>query len=298
MNRECNIVKDIISLYVENMVSRDTRTFIEEHLEHCPECRSELEHIRKPVEFVTDMSAAPINDLKKKLFVRRVQTVLFTTALVLAIAVSVFAIMTAPRFFPYSHSLVQVTEGQNGVLTITFDNSVTGYGYTVRGDKERGTEIYCINAWDTVWDKHITDRGQQNIVITPTSNADIAVYYAQNNGSEDVLIYGLNMDDNAGTVTLPRLILIQYFGMAMLALTILIMARFLFRRREKVKIWLNWIIPFPIAYILAHICTKGISFYSYSAQRDFSIIVLVAILLYCVMLTGGNLYKAKKERKS
>ena len=83
MNRECNIVKDIISLYVEDMVSRDTRTFIEEHLEHCPECRSELEHIRKPVEFVTDMSAAPINDLKKKLFVRRVQTVLFTTALVL-----------------------------------------------------------------------------------------------------------------------------------------------------------------------------------------------------------------------
>lgn len=297
MNKECNIVKDILPLYAEDMVSGDTRNFVEEHLEHCPECRSEFERIRKPVEFVTDISAAPINNLKKKLFVRRVQTVLFTTALVFAIAACVFAIMTAPRFFPYSNSLVQVTEDQNGVLTITFDECVTGYGYTVSHDKETGAEIYCINAWDTVWDKYITDRGQQNMVITPASNADIRVYYVQNNGSWDVLIYGLTMDANAGTITLPRLILAQYFGMAVLASVMLITARFLFRKQEKVKIWINRIMPFPIAYIFAHMCVKGASFQSYSAQRDFSVMILTAILFYCVILSGSCLYKAKQERQ-
>lgn len=295
MNRECNIVKDIIPLYVEDMVSQDTRTFIEEHLEHCEECRSELGHIRKHAGFAPKMSAAPMNDLKKKLFAKRVQTVLFTTALIIAIAASVFGFMTSPRFLPYSQSLVQVTEGQAGVLTIAFDNSVTGYGCTVDRDKETGTEIYCINAWDTTWDRYFTQRGQQNVVITPTSNADIAVYYAQNNGSEDILIYGPDTNDDVDSVTLPRLILAPYFLMAMLVSIMLIMARLLFHKQEKPKVWLNRIIPFPIAYLLAHICTKGLSFDSYSAQRDFSIISLVALLLYCAILSGGSLYKAKKR---
>lgn len=298
MNSACNIVKDIIPLYAEDMVSEDTRAFLEEHLEHCAGCRSELAHIRKSAGVVPDMGAVPMHDLKKKLFARRVQTVLFTTALVFAIAASVFAIMTAPRFFPYSHSLVQVTEDPSGSLTIAFDKSVTGYSYTVSHERETGAEIYCLNAWDTVWDKHFTDRGQQNMVITPASHAGTAVYYAQNNGSEDVLIYGLGADDNAGSATLPRLILAQYFLMAALASIMLITARFLFRKREKTKVWLNRMIPFPIAYILAHICTKGASFRSYSAQRDFSVLLLVALLLYCVMLSGGSLYKAKKERNA
>lgn len=43
MKNECNYVRDILPLYLENMVSEQTREFVKEHLEHCPECVAELE---------------------------------------------------------------------------------------------------------------------------------------------------------------------------------------------------------------------------------------------------------------
>ena len=47
MKNECNIIRDILPLYVENMVSADTSAFVEEHLEKCAECRAELEDMKK-----------------------------------------------------------------------------------------------------------------------------------------------------------------------------------------------------------------------------------------------------------
>ena len=42
-NRECSIVRDILPLYVENVISDDTKQFVDEHLSHCTECKNELE---------------------------------------------------------------------------------------------------------------------------------------------------------------------------------------------------------------------------------------------------------------
>ena len=42
MSNQCNLIKDILPLYVEDMVSTDTQEFVNAHLEHCAECRAEL----------------------------------------------------------------------------------------------------------------------------------------------------------------------------------------------------------------------------------------------------------------
>lgn len=296
MESKCNVIKDILPLYAEDMVSTDTKMFVEEHLEHCTECRAEFEWIRKPVAFVPDTDVTPLKNLKKKLLVKRIQTIFFTATLVFAVLVSVFAILTSPKFFPYSDSLMNVIENPDKTVTITFDNKVTGYSCTKRFDSETGAEVYCINAWNTFLDLRFSNRGKQNIVISPV-NTDVQVYYAQNDGSEDVLIYGSYKNTNEGTVTLPRLILMLYFLLALFVFVVLIALRFLLRKKETVTIWIDRVILFPLAYIMAHFCTKGISFETYSSQRDFCIIIFVAILLYCTMLTGFSLYKAKKERK-
>ena len=48
MKNKCNIIRDILPLYVEDMVSADTSAFVEEHLEKCAECRAELEDMKRP----------------------------------------------------------------------------------------------------------------------------------------------------------------------------------------------------------------------------------------------------------
>ena len=61
MKNECSIVQDILPLYVEEMVSDDTVSFVREHLKDCPRCRAELEKLQKPVEvqLKPDINAAP-----------------------------------------------------------------------------------------------------------------------------------------------------------------------------------------------------------------------------------------------
>ena len=50
MKNECNIIRDILPLYIEDMVSADTAAFVEEHLETCAECRANLENLKNYIE--------------------------------------------------------------------------------------------------------------------------------------------------------------------------------------------------------------------------------------------------------
>ncbi len=47
MRNECNIIRDLLPLYVENMVSDDTASFVREHLEKCDLCRAEADTLRQ-----------------------------------------------------------------------------------------------------------------------------------------------------------------------------------------------------------------------------------------------------------
>ena len=46
MKNECSYVRDVLPLYLENMVSEETSAFVKEHLENCPECAAELEAMK------------------------------------------------------------------------------------------------------------------------------------------------------------------------------------------------------------------------------------------------------------
>ena len=293
MSNKCNLIRDILPLYVEDMVSTDTREFVREHLGHCESCHAEFEHMRKPAGFIPDADIVPLKRIKKELFIKRLQTIFFTAILACSILAVAFGILTSPEFFPYSDKLFNVIDGSNGSIIITFDNKVTGYSCIKEFNKETDTEIYHINAWTTAWDGYSSNRGKQNMVIPFDGENKIQIFYAQNDGSEDVLIYGINENTNEDSVTLPRLILMPYFLLALLAFVILVILRLLLRNKQAIIVWIDRIILFPISYIAAHLCTKGISFTTYSSQRDFCIIMLVAMLFYFTMLTGKSLYKEK-----
>lgn len=49
--KECAIVKDLLPLYIENMVSDETESFIKEHLNECEDCRNDLESLKTDESF-------------------------------------------------------------------------------------------------------------------------------------------------------------------------------------------------------------------------------------------------------
>ena len=46
MKNECCYVRDVLPLYLEDMVSEETSAFVKEHLEKCPECAKEFEDMK------------------------------------------------------------------------------------------------------------------------------------------------------------------------------------------------------------------------------------------------------------
>ena len=47
MNKECEVIRDLLPLYADDVCSQTSRELIEEHLHDCPECSAVLEKLRK-----------------------------------------------------------------------------------------------------------------------------------------------------------------------------------------------------------------------------------------------------------
>ena len=141
----CNLIKDILPLYIEDMVSADTREFVSKHLEHCAECHAEFERMQKATKFIPDTDPdtdiVPLKRVKRDLFIKRLQTICFTAILACAIVTIVFGILTSPKFFPYSDNLLNVIDVPDRSVIITFDSEVTGYSCNEVFDNETETAI-------------------------------------------------------------------------------------------------------------------------------------------------------------
>ena len=57
MKNECSVVRDLLPLYIEDMVSDETAQYINEHISNCAECKAELASLKE---------GADIQDQKKK----------------------------------------------------------------------------------------------------------------------------------------------------------------------------------------------------------------------------------------
>lgn len=47
MKTECSIVKDLLPLYVEDMLRMETVQYIDEHIQQCPDCNAELGKLKQ-----------------------------------------------------------------------------------------------------------------------------------------------------------------------------------------------------------------------------------------------------------
>jgi hypothetical protein len=96
MKNECNIIRDILPLYIEDMVSADTSAFVEEHLETCAECRANLENLKNTsqIEEVSlaeqDNDILPLRTIKKKW--QRKKVLLICTTVLITILISVIGL--------------------------------------------------------------------------------------------------------------------------------------------------------------------------------------------------------------
>ena len=206
-------------------------------------------------------------------------------------------------------------------ISVNLLTPVSGTEVTSTQEPDSGRTVYFITAWRTPLDtwrgafdktgdtpnaRSANDRTQREadalqgalgkvesartLFTLDTANC-AAVCYSQNNGQDDVLLCG-SMD--GGVVSLPRLAL-GYYELLSFALLITLGIAFFLCRRKKIGKALGHLALLPVCYLLGHLLVKGLSTTSYQLQRDFSLIVLTAALLYTAALLAGALLRQRRD---
>ena len=300
MKNECSIIQDILPLYVEEMASDDTVSFVREHLKDCPRCRAELEKLQKPVEvqLKPDINATPLKRLKKALLMKKLQTILCTVAILLALMLAVISLLTAPEYFEYTPDLVTASETGAGEVTLSFSGKVTGYNLQQIDDPDGRNTVYHLEAWTSPWDRMFKKNGAWAVTVSPENDKPLLIYFTQIADGSSVNLYGEAASDNSGWVALPGLSL-GYWLIINIVLFIILGALWLgARKKEHFRRWVEYLLLIPIAYGLGHLCVLGFRTVSYSEWRDFQLILAIGILLYCAMLLALNIFYAGRKRSN
>lgn len=308
MRNKCNIIRDLLPLYVEHMVSSDTADFVTEHLNNCDACKIEYEKIKEPQPSQDISDAAPLLKLSEKLKAKRIQTIALTAVFVIAVLVSAFAILGAPIYLPYSDNLITLTQSSDQTILITFAETVTDYRYTVYKDPDGNDCYYCeIEAWTCLWDKWFSKRnGNLSQAVKTMQTNPIIVVYVPSDGTENICIAKYNPNDKnqihntveyLNTIILPRLSLGYYLLLAVAVLVVCGIVWFGARKNAILRIWIERIGLYPVAYIISHCIVSGINLTSYSLPRDISLIIFISILFYSGLLLAHNIWYVRKEIK-
>ncbi len=333
MNKDCSIVQDLLPLYAEDMLREGTKEYVDGHLAQCEACRAELAALKADVPSAP-VNAQPLRALKKQLQRKKLTAVLLAVTLALTLAAAGFAYLTAPQYLPYSETEWTVARADGAVtaegladlsgvesISVNLLTPVSGAKVTSTQEPDSGKTVYFITAWRTpldtwrgAFDKtgdapnahSANDRTQREadalqgalgkvesartLFTLDTANC-AAVYYSPNNGQDDVLLCGSR---DGGIISLPRLAL-GYYVLLSLALLIPLSIAFFLCRRKKAGKALGHLALIPACYLVGHLLVKGFVTTSYQMQRDFSLIILAAALLYAAALLAGTLLRQRRD---
>ncbi len=280
MNK-CSLVKDLFSLYEENLLSEESEEFVKEHLLECENCRAQFMDDNKDDPKPISLSQKEKTDLvflaksiKKEQF-RYGRALVF---LCLAVFFIMISILTKPISIEYRKDLWQETStGQDDMLIFSKDVS----NIVIEKD-DRG--IY-IKANTNLWHKWFSKDQQISIPLSET----LPSYYVNENKNA-VLIRGESEDE--GLIVLPSLVLNYYFLIASLLSIILLVILVLGWKKENRR-WKLIAFAIPTSYILGSITIKGFSGVTFYPIRDFFWILLIGLCYFMIFHSVLSIKESK-----
>lgn len=189
----CDVVKDLIPLYVDDVLSSDSRMLVEEHLQSCEKCS---EYCKVLSVGVVDIPAKVENDkavikkIKKKINYKRLVTACVSAAVVAALSLSIFyAVFVREQYLPFAETGVYVEDE-----TIKTKNEYQCfYGYEDPDDKS----VFYMYLSTTSYHKHQQkDAPTEMFHLSDTDNTISTIYYIPEEYLDDFKNYsrGSNHD--------------------------------------------------------------------------------------------------------
>lgn len=129
MKVSCNIIRDILPLYAEDLASEDTKRLVDEHLCGCDECTRELGTLKKVQVIPVDADPAGLKKVKKTIVIRRIVAVMTALLMVLSIYTCFVMFLDAGIYLTAEQAVESVEKLDDGGIRIHW----TDIGITATG---------------------------------------------------------------------------------------------------------------------------------------------------------------------
>ena len=226
---DCNIIRDLLPLYEDNVASQETQELIRTHLVDCLDCREELRKMRTPI------SLPPAGDeeavkrfLEYRAEVRRKQNrkiirLMAIAAAIVTVLIASLLWYTRPRSWESITYNGEITRFSAVVHTYGFSGDTVGFK-TYEMDEENGLQApgqqilalleettYRVRPWDTLKYSHGGSYGESGsgsmtiyLMFDHDQQAEYLILYSSGTVSKGDTIYtakdGVNLYKNISAV--------------------------------------------------------------------------------------------------
>ena len=130
--KECKIVQDLLPSYIDNLTTKETKDYIEEHLEKCQDCKQVLESMKK--DFNLNITKKDNQEVK---YIKKFNKKINILKLIILSVIVVFIILTARKVIIISNL------SQNAENTINTENYHT-ITYSYQLEDHSKTEVFSL----------------------------------------------------------------------------------------------------------------------------------------------------------
>ena len=163
MDISCDIVRDLLPLYAEDMVSSDSRKLVDDHLCGCDECTKILGSIQKAASIPVVTEPESLQKIRKGIRRRRILSVMAASLTLITLASFVITYLFAPFQLTKEQALDDFYIREDGAVVIDYSPSVMGR--ILHGDGEN----WFIHQYSTRYD---TWQGENRKSLEETFGAD------------------------------------------------------------------------------------------------------------------------------
>ncbi len=78
LSEQCAIVQDLLPLYIEQIVSPASHSFVETHLQQCPLCQEQLKQLQQTLVIPAELNTKPLQQIQKQQSRNILKTIFFT----------------------------------------------------------------------------------------------------------------------------------------------------------------------------------------------------------------------------
>ncbi|MGN0506997.1 MAG: zf-HC2 domain-containing protein [Lachnospiraceae bacterium] len=302
-NVDCDVIKDILPIYVENMASDATKKLVGEHLVRCEACRKAEQSMRGTVVLPKNTDAAALRSVSNKLFQNRFFGFLLAVLSACVCAVLLATNLNAPIMIPYEtmKECIGVSEKENGELelSVLYPNTVAEVEY---GVDNNGAGIAIISCYTTKWLQKFGSAFSELHVTLDTKREDVPeyVYYSPTENGEAVCIYkaGTTLPyHGSGLVILPSLTLNIWTLLSVLLTVTGGVFCIALRRRKKMFSVALTITTVPAMYAVSSLLVLSGRDDIYNVMYYFSKILLLTALLSVICWSAIWIVRQKKSAR-